>query len=59
MEHVAHQTICMQYILELSRQLNIDPRACVPSFFSRYTIYYNINVKSIYTKLVLLKEKQI
>ncbi|XP_025206509.1 hsp90 co-chaperone Cdc37 [Melanaphis sacchari] len=35
MEHVAHQTICMQYILELSRQLNIDPRACVPSFFSR------------------------
>ncbi|XP_013139756.1 PREDICTED: hsp90 co-chaperone Cdc37 [Papilio polytes] len=35
MEHVAHQTICMQYILELSKQLDIDPRACVSSFFSK------------------------
>lgn len=35
MEHVAHQCICMQYILELSKQLDIDPRACVGSFFSR------------------------
>jgi len=31
--HVAHQCICMQYILELSKQLDVDPRACVPSFF--------------------------
>ncbi|XP_020299889.1 hsp90 co-chaperone Cdc37 [Pseudomyrmex gracilis] len=35
MEHVAHQCICMQYILELSKQLDVDPRACVGSFFSR------------------------
>ena len=35
MEHVAHQCICMQYILELSKQLDVDPRACVRSFFSR------------------------
>lgn len=35
MSHVAHQTICMQYILELSRQLDVDPRACVGSFFSK------------------------
>ncbi|XP_017880498.1 hsp90 co-chaperone Cdc37 [Ceratina calcarata] len=34
MEHVAHQCICMQYILELSKQLDVDPRACVGSFFS-------------------------
>lgn len=35
MEHVAHQCICMQYILELGKQLDIDPRACVSSFFVR------------------------
>ncbi|KAK9296668.1 hypothetical protein QLX08_009391 [Tetragonisca angustula] len=35
MEHVAHQCICMQCILELSKQLDVDPRACVGSFFSR------------------------
>jgi cell division cycle protein 37 len=38
MQHVAHQCICMQYILELSRQLDVDPRACVPSFFSRIQV---------------------
>ncbi|KAL0116671.1 hypothetical protein PUN28_009949 [Cardiocondyla obscurior] len=38
MEHIAHQCICMQYILELSKQLDVDPRACVGSFFSRIQI---------------------
>ncbi|KAI4497013.1 hypothetical protein M0802_007961 [Mischocyttarus mexicanus] len=38
MEHIAHQCICMQYILELSKQLDVDPRACVSSFFSRIQI---------------------
>ncbi|CAK9819084.1 Hsp90 co-chaperone Cdc37 [Anthophora plagiata] len=38
MEHVAHQCICMQYILELSKQLDVDPRACVSSFFSHIQI---------------------
>ncbi|XP_049884812.1 hsp90 co-chaperone Cdc37 [Pectinophora gossypiella] len=38
MAHVAHQTICMQYILELSKQLNVDPRSCVGSFFSRIQV---------------------
>ncbi|KAL1131359.1 hypothetical protein AAG570_010977 [Ranatra chinensis] len=33
-QHVAHQCICMQYILELSKQLSVDPRACVASFFT-------------------------
>jgi cell division cycle protein 37 len=28
----------MQYILELSKQLDVDPRACVSSFFSRIQI---------------------
>lgn len=40
MAHVAHQTICMQYILELSKQLDMDPRGCVASFFTRYVFSY-------------------
>ena len=35
MERVAHQTIVMQYILELAGQLHRDPRSCVPGFFER------------------------
>ncbi|XP_034101777.1 hsp90 co-chaperone Cdc37 [Drosophila nasuta] len=35
MAHVAHQCICMQYILELAKQLDVDPRACVSSFFQK------------------------
>ena len=35
MERVAHQTIVMQYILELAKQLERDPRSCVPGFFQR------------------------
>uniref|UniRef100_A0A182K0E8 Hsp90 co-chaperone Cdc37 n=1 Tax=Anopheles christyi TaxID=43041 RepID=A0A182K0E8_9DIPT len=35
MAHVAHQCICMQYILDISKQLEVDPRACVGSFFQR------------------------
>ena len=42
MEHVAHQCICMQFILELSKHLERDPRSCVSSFFSRYKFYISI-----------------
>lgn len=35
MTRVAHQTIVMQYILELAKQLKTDPRACVRGFFNR------------------------
>lgn len=35
MEHVAKQVISMQYILELAKQLDRDPRSCVSSFFTR------------------------
>lgn len=38
MKHVAHQTICMQYILELAKQLDYDPRACVDAFFSKIQV---------------------
>lgn len=35
MEHVAHQCIVMQFILELSKTLNYDPRVCVEPFFTK------------------------
>lgn len=57
MNHVAHQTICMQYILELSKQLDVDPRACVGAFTSRSVLrvyYYLTNVSYINCISVLL-----
>ena len=46
MKTVAHQTIVMQYILELASQLDRDPRSCVPGFFKRYVtcMYWNHRV---------------
>lgn len=35
MERVAHQTICMQFLLELARSLKIDPRAAIQGFFQK------------------------
>jgi cell division cycle protein 37 len=35
MDHVAHQTIVMQFILELAKSLELDPRGCIRAFFSR------------------------
>lgn len=35
MAHVAHQTIVMQFILELAKSLDLDPRSCIRAFFSR------------------------
>lgn len=38
MEHVAHQTIIIQYLLELAKQLKVNPKApqLITSFFSKY-----------------------
>lgn len=35
MNHVSHQTIVMQFILELAKSLELDPRGCIRAFFSR------------------------
>ena len=35
MEQVAHQCIAMQYLLELAKQLDVDPRGCISSFFTK------------------------
>ena len=32
---VAHQCIAVQYLLELSKQLDVDPRSCISSFFTK------------------------
>ncbi|XP_038640718.1 hsp90 co-chaperone Cdc37 [Scyliorhinus canicula] len=35
MAQVAHQTIVMQFILELAKSLKVDPRACFRQFFTK------------------------
>lgn len=35
MERVAHQTICMQFLLELARTMDIDPRSTIRPFFNK------------------------
>ncbi|XP_051560409.1 hsp90 co-chaperone Cdc37-like isoform X2 [Myxocyprinus asiaticus] len=35
MEQVAHQTIVMQFILELAKSLQVDPRGCFRQFFTK------------------------
>ena len=40
MKHVAHQCICMQYLLELGKQLDTDPRAVISSFFSKIQLRF-------------------
>lgn len=38
MAQVAHQTIVMQFILELSKSLSVDPRACFRQFFTKIKV---------------------
>lgn len=35
MDHVSHQCISMQFLMELAKQLDRDPRTCVSSFFTK------------------------
>lgn len=57
MGHVAHQTICMQYILELAKQLDYDPRACVDAFFSKIKVAEVEYKKSFEDELTQFKER--
>lgn len=57
MEHVAHQCICMQYILELAKQLDYDPRACVDAFFSKIQVAEIEYKKSFEDELHQFKER--
>lgn len=57
MEHVAHQTICMQFILELAKQLDYDPRACVDAFFSKIQVAEPEYKQSFEDELEQFKER--
>nr|XP_046912787.1 hsp90 co-chaperone Cdc37-like [Dermatophagoides farinae] len=59
MEHVSKQVISLHYILELSKQMNIDPRGCVSSFFTRiqqsdqtYMAAFEDEIKSFRQRIV-------
>lgn len=38
MDQVAHQTIVMQFILELAKSLKVDPRGCFRQFFAKIKV---------------------
>jgi len=48
MEQVAHQTIVMQFVLELAKQTDVDPRSCVRPFFSRFDTSIAVHVVLVF-----------
>jgi cell division cycle protein 37 len=57
MQHVAHQCIVMQFILELSKTLKYDPRACVSPFFSKMQVANNEYKEGFFDELNAFKER--
>merc|ERR1712228_1129383 len=57
MKHVAHQCICMQYLLELGKQLDTDPRACISSFFTKIQVADQDYRDAFYSELEAFKER--
>ena len=57
MSHVAHQCIVMQFILELSKTLKFDPRACVGPFFSKMQVAANEYKDGFYEELNAFKTR--
>ncbi|XP_040571837.1 hsp90 co-chaperone Cdc37 [Lepeophtheirus salmonis] len=57
MEHVAHQVISMQYLLELAKQLDTDPRACISSFFSKIQFANDEYKKAFFDELEAFKAR--
>lgn len=55
MDHVAHQCIVMQFILELSKTLKYDPRACVGPFFSKMQLSNKEYKEGFYDELNAFK----
>merc|ERR1719411_194026 len=55
MTHVAHQCICMQYLIELSKQLETDPRACISSFFTKIQVADQDYKDAFYSELEAFK----
>merc|ERR1719278_2340901 len=57
MKHVAHQCICMQYLLELGKQLDTDPRACISSFFTKIQVADQDYRDAFYSELEAFKTR--
>lgn len=57
MEHVAHQCIVMQFILELSKTLKCDPRACVGPFFNKMQVANKEYKEGFYDELNSFKDR--
>ena len=57
MEQVAHQCICIQYLLELAKQLDVDPRSCISSFFTKIQIADDEYKKAFQDELEAFKER--
>jgi len=57
MEQVAHQCICIQYLLELAKQLDVDPRSCISSFFTKIQIADPEYKKAFDDELVAFKKR--
>merc|ERR1719447_1557645 len=57
MAHVAHQCICMQYLLELAKQLETDPRACISSFFTKIQVADEEYKSAFYSELEAFKSR--
>lgn len=57
MEQVAHQCICIQYLLELAKQLDVDPRSCISSFFTKIQIADPEYKKAFEDELVAFKKR--
>jgi len=55
--HVAHQCICMQYLLELAKQLDCDPRACITSFFTKIQVADEEYKAAFYSELDAFKQR--
>merc|ERR1719158_2020277 len=57
MEQVAHQCICIQYLLELARQLDVDPRSCISSFFTKIQLADPEYKQAFEDELVAFKDR--
>merc|ERR1712018_781731 len=57
MEQVAHQCICVQYLLELAKQLDVDPRSCISSFFTKIQLADPEYKQAFEDELVAFKDR--
>lgn len=51
MEQIAHQALVMQFIIEMARSCNVDPRGCFRLFFQKTRVSQNLYIteKNSYT----------